>query len=76
MTAAWRASFYGYDGRGTVRFLTDETGAVSDTYTYDAFGTLITATGSTNNRYLYSGDQFDPNLGLYYLRARLMSPLT
>ena len=73
---AWRASFYGYDGRGTVRFLTDETGAVTDTYTYDAFGTLITATGSTNNRYLYSGEQFDPNLGLYYLRARLMNPLT
>jgi RHS repeat-associated protein len=72
----WRASFYGYDGRGTVRFLTDETGAVTDTYTYDAFGTLITATGSTNNRYLYNGEQFDPNLGLYNLRARLMNPLT
>jgi RHS repeat-associated protein len=76
ITMSWRASFYGYDGRGTVRFLTDETGSVTDTYTYDAFGTLITATGSTNNRYLYSGEQFDPNLGLYYLRARLMNPLT
>jgi RHS repeat-associated protein len=75
-TNSWHASFYAYDGRGTVRFLSDETGAVTDTYTYDAFGTLITATGSTNNRYLYSGEQFDPNLGLYYLRARLMNPLT
>jgi RHS repeat-associated protein len=76
VTNTWHATFYAYDGRGTVRFLTDETGAVTDTYTYDAFGTLITATGSTNNRYLYSGEQFDPNLGLYYLRARLMNPLT
>gem|GEM_PF-4051308 len=75
-TNSWHASFYAYDGRGTVRFLSDETGAVTDTYTYDAFGTLITATGSTNNRSLYSDEQFDPNLGLYYLRARLMNPLT
>jgi RHS repeat-associated protein len=76
LTNNWHASFYAYDGRGTVRFLTNETGAVTDTYVYDAFGTLITATGSTNNRYLYTGEQFDPNLGLYYLRARLMNPLT
>jgi RHS repeat-associated protein len=75
-TNSWHATFYAYDGRGTVRFLTNESGQVTDTYVYDAFGTLITATGSTNNRYLYSGEQFDPTLGLYYLRARLMNPLT
>jgi RHS repeat-associated protein len=75
-TNTWHATFYAYDGHGTVRFLTNETGAVTDTYTYDAFGTLITVSGSTNNRYLYSGEQFDPNLGLYNLRARLMNPLT
>jgi RHS repeat-associated protein len=75
-TNTWRATFYAYDGRGTVRFLTNESGQVTDTYVYDAFGTMITAVGTTNNRYLYSGEQFDPNLGLYYLRARLMNPLT
>jgi RHS repeat-associated protein len=73
---AWHATFYAYDGHGNVRFLTNESGQVTDTYVYDAFGTLITATGSTNNRYLYTGEQFGPNLGLYYLRARLMNPLT
>jgi RHS repeat-associated protein len=72
----WHATFYAYDGHGNVRFLTNESGQVTDTYVYDAFGTLITATGSTNNRYLYTGEQFDPNLGLYYLRARLLNPLT
>jgi RHS repeat-associated protein len=72
----WHATFYAYDGHGNVRFLTNESGQVTDTYVYDAFGTLITATGTTNNRYLYTGEQFDPNLGLYYLRARLMNPLT
>ncbi len=28
-------SFYGFDGHGSVRFLTSSTGAVTDTYDYD-----------------------------------------
>jgi RHS repeat-associated protein len=63
-------SFYGYDGHGSVRFLTSSTGAVTDTYNYDAFGTLISSTGSTPNSYLFAGEQFDPVLGIYYNRAR------
>ena len=31
-------SYYLYDGHGSVRALTDETGAITDSYTYDAFG--------------------------------------
>nr|MBA2702657.1 PKD domain-containing protein [Blastocatellia bacterium] len=67
-------SFYGYDGHGSVRFLTDATAAITDTYDYDAFGNLISRTGTTSNDYLYSGEQFDANLGFYYLRARYMNP--
>ena len=63
-------SFYGYDGHGSVRFLTDSTGATTDTYDYDAFGNLINSTGSTPNRYLFAGQQFDSALGIYYNRAR------
>ncbi|HEY2973146.1 MAG TPA: PKD domain-containing protein [Pyrinomonadaceae bacterium] len=66
--------FYGYDGHGSVRLLIDATGAVTDTYDYDAFGNLIYRTGTTPNDYLYSGEQFDANLGFYYLRARYMNP--
>jgi hypothetical protein len=51
--------FYGYDGGGTVRQLTDASGAVTDTYTYDAFGVLIGGTGSTANAYRYRGEQWD-----------------
>jgi len=63
-------SFYGYDGHGSVRYLTGSTGAVTDTYDYDAFGILIASTGTTPNNYLFAGEQFDPALGVYYNRAR------
>ncbi len=62
--------YYHYDGQLSVRHLTDESGAVVDEYTYDAFGALIRSTGATTNAYRYTGEQFDPNLGFYYLRAR------
>jgi RHS repeat-associated protein len=54
--------------------LTDEAGVVTDTYTYDAFGILINRTGTSDNAYLYCGEQWDADLGLYCLRARYMNP--
>jgi RHS repeat-associated protein len=66
----WESSFYSTDGHGSVRQLTDTAGAVTDTYTYDAFGKLIASTGATPNPYLYTGERFDADLGLYHLRAR------
>jgi len=76
ISSNWSVSFYGYDGHGSVRLLTDASGAVTDTYTYDAFGMLIHQTGSTANDYLYAGEQRDAHLGLDYLRARYMNPAT
>jgi RHS repeat-associated protein len=72
----WTPSFYGYDGFGTVRQLTNTAGAVTDTFEYDAFGNAITQTGTMPNNYLYRGEQYDPDLGLYYLRARYYNPLS
>ncbi|MGA8672386.1 MAG: RHS repeat-associated core domain-containing protein [Terracidiphilus sp.] len=46
------------------------------TYDYDAFGNKINSTGTTPNSYLYRGEYFDSDLGLYYLRARYYNPLT
>lgn len=72
----WTPSFYGYDGFGTVRQLTNSAGTITDTYDYDAFGNKINSTGSTPNNYLYRGEQWDSDLGLYYLRARYYNPIT
>jgi RHS repeat-associated protein len=74
--STWTPSFYGYDGHGNVRFLTNSAGTVTDTYQYDGFGRLIATTGSTPNNFKYSGEQFDANLGLYNLRARYYNQAT
>jgi RHS repeat-associated protein len=73
---AWTTSFYGYDGFGSVRQLTNLSGTITDTYNYDAFGNLLSSPGPTPNNYLYRGEQYDPDLGLYYLRARYYNPQT
>ena len=69
-----KKSYYVYDGHGSVRALADESGKVTDTYVYDAFGNLISSYGSTKNDFLFAGEQFDPVTGLYYFRARYMNP--
>ena len=76
VNGAWTPSFYGYDGGGNVRQLTSSAGAVTDEYEYDAFGNSFTKVGTTPNNYLYRGEQYDPDLGLYYLRARYYNALT
>lgn len=72
LNGTWSTSYYGYDGHGSVRQLTDSLGTVTDTYDYDAFGNLIASTGTTPNNFLFAGEQFDPALGLYYNRARYL----
>ena len=77
-----RLLFNGTSGSSTA-------GQVTDVYTYDAFGLLIDQrvrnNGSlmtvvngvptpTANNYRYTGEQWDGDLGLYYLRARFYAP--
>jgi len=70
----WQVSLPLHDAHGNVRQLTDPAGNVTDAYEYDAFGNLIARAGSTPNNHLYAGEQFDPDLGLYHLRARYYNP--
>jgi RHS repeat-associated protein len=74
--STWTPSFYVYDGAGSVRQLTDINLKVTDEYEYDAYGNSFTKTGTTPNNYLYRGEQYDTDLGLYYLRARYYNPGT
>ncbi|GGE95651.1 RHS repeat-associated core domain-containing protein [Pseudoalteromonas gelatinilytica] len=61
---------YHYDGLGSTRLLSDDLGTQSDSYTYAAFGELLNQIGTTENNYLFTGEQFDGDLDQYYLRAR------
>ena len=71
-----KVSVYLYDGHGSVVGLANESGVITDTYCYDAFGNLLKSKGSTKNCYRYCGEQFDETTGLYYLRARYMDTTT
>jgi RHS repeat-associated protein len=65
--------FYLHDAGGSVRELADDTGAITDRYTYDSFGVLIAKSGTSPNCYLYRSEQWDTDLGLYYNRARYLN---
>ena len=61
------------DRHGSTRLLLNPAGGVANTFAYDAWGTLIASNGLPQTVYLYTGEQFDPHLGLYYLRARYLN---
>ena len=73
-TQAGQPRYFHTDGLGSTRALSDNTGSLTDTYDYEAFGDTLHRTGSTDNDYLFTGEQFDPSLNQYYLRARYYDP--
>jgi RHS repeat-associated protein len=66
-------SFYHFDGLGSTDRLTNATGTVTDTYVYQAFGSVQSSSGSTINPYLYCGKigyTVTVNLTEMYVRER------
>ena len=70
----WSSHYYHTDGLGSVRALTDDSGAVTDRWSFTSFGELLSHTGEDPNPYLFAGEPLDPSSGLFYLRARWMDP--
>ncbi len=68
----WQTRFVHADGIGSIRRLTNEAGAITDGYTYTAFGELIAHTGTDPQPYAFAGEPYDPNSGFQYHRARWM----
>jgi RHS repeat-associated protein len=64
---------YLVDGQGSTIALADEAGNVSERYSYDAFGNPTTS-GQVPNPFLYTGQMWEPEAGLYYDRARFYEP--
>ncbi len=63
-------NFFAVDGLGSTRLLLNPAGGVVNAFAYDAYGTLIASNSSPQTAYLHAGEQFDADLGCYYLRAR------
>ncbi len=49
---------------------------VTDQYEYEAFGSLLWQTGGTANPYRFTGERYDADLDLYYLRTRWYNQAT
>jgi RHS repeat-associated protein len=58
------------DALGSVRNLTDRIGNITLTQSYSPFGEVLTSTGDGQTDYAFTGEMFDPETGLVYLRAR------
>ena len=52
-------SYYEADGLGTITSLTNSSGAIANTYTYDSFGKLTASSGTVVNPYRFTAREFD-----------------
>jgi RHS repeat-associated protein len=68
--------FYNADGLGSITSLRDGTGSLVASYTTDAFGQTLTASGSFASSFRFTARELDPETGLYYYRARYYDPKT
>ena len=75
--------YYQRNQQYSITALTTSSGSVAERYAYTAYGlpTILDGSGSVlsssaiNNRYTYTGREWDQTLGLYHFRARWMSGL-
>lgn len=66
--------FYHYDEIGNTLFLTDDTGAITDSYAYSPYGVVLASSGSTDNPFTFVGRYGVVRLGtggLYFMRRRV-----
>ena len=68
--------YYILNLQGDVIHLVNTSGAAVASYTYDPYGSPLTATGSlaTVNPLRYRGYYYDPETGFYYLQSRYYDP--
>jgi RHS repeat-associated protein len=63
-------SYYEQDGLGSVTSLSNASGAVAQTYTYDSFGNQTATSGSLTNSLRFTARDFDSETNLQFSRAR------
>jgi RHS repeat-associated protein len=77
--------FYLTDHQGTVHALADDSGAIVESYCFDAFGRVLgvyngsgqpLTESAVGNRFLWQGKQYSFQSGLYDNRVRVYDPIT
>src|SRR5256884_4417748 len=58
-------SYYDADGIGSITSLSNGTGSLAQTYSYDSFGKQTTSSGSLTNSFQFTGREFDSETALY-----------
>jgi RHS repeat-associated protein len=77
ISASGAAAWYLPDRLGSLRDVTDATGAIQDHVIYDGFGNVVNESNpSFGDRYKYTGREFDSATGLQYNRAPYYDPTT
>ncbi len=76
MLRSGATSYYHADGLGSITSLTNTSGAIAQTYTFDSFGKQTGSSGSLVNPFQYTAREFDSETNLYYFRARHVDPST
>jgi RHS repeat-associated protein len=67
-------SYYEQDGLGSVSSLSNSTGALGNTYSYDSYGNLTASTGSLVNWFRFTARDFDTETNLQFSRNRYYDP--
>ena len=68
--------YYIYNAHGDVIGMVDDEGNFVNSYTYDAWGNVLSETETVQNPIKYAGEYYDAELDMYYLRARYYQPQT
>jgi RHS repeat-associated protein len=69
--------YFQVDQQGSVRVMTNSAGSVISTYSYDAYGNVVSSNiGVADTSIRYDGQLWDYQDGLYYLRARYYDSTT
>ena len=67
-------SYYQRDDLNSVTSLSNSAAVLTNTYSYDSFGNLLVSTGTITSPFRYTAREFDPEIGLYFNRARYYDP--
>jgi RHS repeat-associated protein len=70
------ASYYQQDVLNSITSLSNPSGALTNTYTYDSFGKQTASTGTLTNSLRYTGREWDTETNLQFSRARYFDPDT